>query len=183
MVEDGYTLFQEVDYFFNYLYHDHPQTPSKKMEKMQHLNSYQIKQRLRKYFEQLKKHYPKNKQDWRLERVQTIKKLLPPSRINDLNWEDIKEITKCLHCYSSYPLNRTKFLNPQNNTLENIIKKWDTLLHTGDITSEKIKATTDSLRFFGKSSIQQLIGWYYPDKYPIMNSNSDCGMRFFGYDI
>lgn len=29
MVGDGFTLYEEVDYFFNYLYHDHPDKPSK----------------------------------------------------------------------------------------------------------------------------------------------------------
>ena len=53
----------------------------------------------------------------------------------------------------------------------------------GDIDWAKIKYVNDSLRNFGLSSIYELIGWYYPDKYPLMNNNSDCGMRFFGYTI
>ena len=89
----------------------------------------------------------------------------------------------CLHCLSSYPINRTKFLNPQNNQISDIIECWNELLHNGRITTSKIKKVTNTLNNFGYSSIYELIGWYYPDKYPIMNKNSDCGMKFFGFDL
>lgn len=92
-------------------------------------------------------------------------------------------VVDCLHCYTSYPLNRTRFLNKANNSIKTIIQQWDYLLHTGSITSTKIEKVTQSLRFFGDSAVQEVIGFYFPDKYPLMNSNSDCGMRFFGYNI
>jgi len=40
-----------------------------------------------------------------------------------------------------------------------------------------------NLRFFGKSSIRELIGWFYPEEYPIVNTNSNSGMKFFGYNL
>lgn len=183
MENDGYTLFQEVDYFFNYLYHDHPLTPSNKVIQKRALTEKEREKEVRKYFKQLETYYLSNKQSWRLQRTHLIKNKLSPNNIKNINWNDISEVVKCFHCYSSYPLNRTKFLNPANNSIEIIIKKWDYLLHTGDITPDKITDVKGSLRFFGTSAIQELIGWYYPDKYPLMNTNSDCGMRFFGYGI
>ena len=120
---------------------------------------------------------------WRLDRTQIIKTLLAPGKIDQITAKDVKDVVMCLHCLSSYPINRTKFLNPQNNSLADIRDCWKHLLHTGPITRQKIDHVTSTLNNFGISSVQELIGWYYPDKYPLMNSNSDCGMRFFGYNI
>ena len=100
-----------------------------------------------------------------------------------MGWDDVQKVIYCLHCLNSYPINRTKFLNPQNNNIDDIKDCWQQLLHTGKIDSGKIKYVTDKLNNFGLSSIYELIGWYYPEEYPLMNGNSDCGMRFFGYKI
>ena len=88
-----------------------------------------------------------------------------------------------LHCYWSYPINRTQFQNPANNKLSDIRKYWNLLLHTGNITGQQVLTVNANLKNFGFSAIQELIAWYYPDKYPMINGNSNCGMRFFGYDI
>ena len=183
MVQDGYTLFQEIDYFFNYLYHEHPLKPSNKVTQKRVLTVVSKEGELKKYFKQLRAYYIKHKELWRLDRTHTIQNLLSPSNINRINWRDVKMVVDCLHCYTSYPLNRTRFLNKANNSIKTIIQQWDYLLHTGSITSTKIEKVTQSLRFFGDSAVQEVIGFYFPDKYPLMNSNSDCGMRFFGYNI
>lgn len=183
MVSDGYTLLQEVDYFFNYLYHDHPQRPSHDQNDARQLTSKQLKAEIQKYYNSMCKYYPANKQEWRLERSKIVGDILSPRNINNLDWGKAKKVISCLHCLSSYPINRTKFLNPQNNQISDIIECWNELLHNGRITTSKIKKVTNTLSNFGYSSIYELIGWYYPDKYPIMNKNSDCGMKFFGFDL
>ena len=123
------------------------------------------------------KYYPANKQEWRLERSKIVSDILSPQNINSLDWGKAKKVISCLHCLSSYPINRTKFLNPKNNQFSDIIECWNELLHKGRITTSKIKKVTNTL------SNYELIGWYYPDTYPIMNKNSDCGMKFFGFDL
>ena len=58
------------------------------------------------------------------------------------------------------------------------------LLHDDSIPiEERMELCNNKLRWFGKSSIRELVSWYHPDKYPIMNRNSNCGLKFFGYDI
>ena len=183
MVADGYTLLQEVDYLFNYLYHDHPSTPSYGQKVARQLTTKQSESAIKKYFKDMCDWYVKDPQHWRLERTKKIQKFLDPKAINKLTWNDAKEVVFCLHCLSSYPINRTKFLNPQNNSINDIRECWQQLLHSGSIDSSKIKYVTDRLSNFGLSSIYELIGWYYPNKYPLMNNNSHCGMRFFGYTI
>ena len=183
MVADGFTLLQEVDYLFNFLYHDHPRTPSHGQNKPRKLSDIQKEKAIKTYFKEMCDYYTNDPQKWRLDRTRTIQKNLGQKAIKKLGWNEVKEVVLCLHCLSSYPINRTKFLNPQNNKLNDIIDCWYHLLHTGVIDSSKIKYVTDRLNNFGLSSIYELIGWFYPDKYPLMNNNSHCGMRFFGYNV
>lgn len=183
MVADGYTLLQEVDYFFNYLYHDHPKTPSHGLMKPRQLSNIQRENAIRGYYKDMCAYYKKDPQHWRLNRTRTIQKNLNQKAIKKLGWNEVKDVVFCLHCLSSYPINRSKFLNPKNNNLDDIKDCWYQLLHTGIIDSTKIKYVTDRLNNFGLSSIYELIGWFYPEKYPLMNNNSHCGMRFFGYDV
>lgn len=183
MVKDGFTLLQEVDYLFNFLYHEYKGKSSKGQKVTVQRSASQRKKIITTYFKKMCNYYVDNPQLWRLDRARTIRRILSPKKINQLEWKEAKEVIKCLHCLSSYPINRTKFLNPKNNSINTIRDCWNKLLHTGDIDWAKIKYVNDSLRNFGLSSIYELIGWYYPDKYPLMNNNSDCGMRFFGYTI
>lgn len=181
MVADGYTLLQEVDYLFNYLYRDHPKKPSHEQFEERQLDNSQRKKEIRKYFKDMCKQYDEYPQHWRLERTRKIQKILSPKAIQKLGWKEAKEVVGYLHCF--LPINEARFLNPKNNNIDDIKECWIKLLHTGKIDSSKIQYVKDKLLFFGLSSIREIIGWYYPDDYPLMNDVSECGMRFFGYTI
>ena len=76
------------------------------------------------------------------------------------------------------------FLNPENNTLDTIREAWKSLLHDSELPiEERMEACNQKLFRFGKSAIQELISFYEPDEYPVMNRNANSGMRFFGYEI
>lgn len=181
MVNDGFTLYQEVDYFFNYLYHNAPNTPSYayKNNPARPLSLKQKRAEVLKYFKQMP--YDKTSVQDRISRSTFIQKQLSPNNITHLSPQDIKAVLACLHCLRSLPINRAKV--PTNNTPDTIKKAWNDLLHTGDINSAKIEQTKQALHFFGYSCISELIAWYMPDKYPMMNLNSESGMRFFGISI
>ena len=183
MKADGFTLLQEVDYLFNFLYHDHPKTPSHGQNQPRKLSEIQKEKDIKTYFNEMCDHYTKDSQKWRLKRTKIIQKNLDKKVIKKIGWKEVKDVVSCLHCLNSYQINRVKFLNPKNNNLDDIKDCWYQLLHTGDIDSTKIKYVTDRLNNFGLSSIYELIGWFYPDKYPLMNNNSHCGMKFFGYNL
>lgn len=120
--------------------------------------------------------YDKDSEYFRIERSLFIQDKLRPSNISKITMEDVKDILDCFHCLNSYPINRTKI--PNNNKLENIIKAWNSLLNTGSIDSTKIESTKKAIHYFGNSCVSELIAWYMPDKYPMMNLNSESGMRF-----
>lgn len=183
MVNDGYTLLQDVDYMFNFLYHDHLDVPSNGQTLVRYLKSKQQEKAILKAYKETAKRYSECPQKWRLEQTKTIQLLLSPKAIKKLDWDGVKTVANYLHCLNSYAINKAKFTNPNNNDLEEIKRCWSLLLHSGDITSDKINEVIKSLKNFGITCVQELIGWYYPEDRPLMNGNSDCGMRYFGIDI
>lgn len=183
MVNDGFTLLMEVDYMFNFLYHEHPEVPTKGITTVINRTDKKRRSLIRKYYNEMISFYQVDPQLWRIKRTILFSQLLSPSHIDHLTKDELQELCFNFHCMSSYPLNRTRFQNPLNNKLPKIICEWKNLLHTGEITSAKIQDANNNLRFFGPSAIQELIAWVNPETYPMMNANSDSGMRFFGYDV
>lgn len=182
--------YQEIDAFFNYLFHEHPLAPSKKYEKSKYhyrrLNDNDRKKEFRKYVGVFKKWVladPK-RENYRLSRINTIQSLLSLKNVDKLKLNEIEKIITSLHCMNSLILNQKRFLNPSNNKLTTIIPNWRNLIHDNSRPiEERMEECNKNLNFFGKSSIKELVGWYYPNKYPIINTNSNSGMKFFGYDV
>ena len=180
MVDDGFTLYEEVDYFFNFLYHDHPDMPSKEYTKVvRSLTSREVKQEIRRYFKIMS--YESEKEQWRLNRRNRIRELLPFEAGSSPRKQEIKDVLECLHSLCSYPINMTRTLS--NNNPRSIARAWNRLIKASSINSQLIKEVIGKIKYFGMSSACELIAWYYPEKYPMINLNSESGMRFFGYTI
>ena len=180
MVKDGFSIYQEVDYFFNFLYHEDSRPSNEyKNKKARSLDDKAKKREIQKYFRQLP--YHPHSEDWRLERTEYIQKALDSNHISKLTMTEVKGVLSRLHCLCSYPINKTKI--PNNNSISDIRNAWTELLESDDIDGILINKTKDAIRFFGESSICELLAWYYPDNYPMMNLNSESGMRFFGIDV
>ena len=180
MVDDGFTLYEEVDYFFNFLYHNHPDKPSKEYTKeVRSLTSREVKQEIRRYFKIMS--YESEEEQWRLDRRNRIRKILPFKAGDSPREEEIKEVLGCLHCLHSRPLNRTKILS--DNDPRSIARAWNRLIKAPSINSQLLEAVIGEIKYFGMSSACELIAWYYPEEYPMINLNSESGMRFFGFNI
>ena len=177
-------IFQEIDSFFNYLFHEHPDIPSHKYysESFREISDRERKDSIIKYSKSFKNWSQDNSEKYRLENIEIIKRKLSEQNILKLKHSDLVRITKCFHCMNSMPINRAKFLNIENNTIDEIKSNWIYLLHN---RSEDIvtRMTKSKMVGFGKSAIQELISLYYPEKYPVMNSNSNSGLKFFGYNV
>lgn len=180
MVDDGFTLYEEIDYFFNFLYHNHPDKPSKEYTKeVRSLTSREVKQEIRRYFKIMS--YESEEEQWRLDRRNRIRELLPFKAGSSPRKEKIEEVLDCLHCLHSYPINKTKILS--ENDPRSIARAWNRLIEAPSINSQLIEEVIGEIKYFGMSSACELIAWYYPEKYPMINRNSESGMRFFGYTI
>ena len=181
MVREGFSLYEEVDYFFNYLYHYHPDEPSKEYTKeVRSLTSREVKQEIRRYFKLMSMSYAPGSGLWRLDRRDRIREILP-FEIQSPKKEEIKEVLGCLHCLYSYSWNKPKILSENNP--RSIARAWNKLINAPFIDAQLIEEVIGEIKYFGMSSACELIAWYYPEKYPMINSNSESGMRFFGFDI
>ena len=182
MVSDGFTLYEEVDYFFNFLYHDHPDKPSKEYTKeVRSLSRRQVEKEILRYFELMSMSYESEEEQWRLDRRNRISELLPFKAGRSPRKEKIEEVLDCLHCLHSYGWHKPKILD--ENDPRSIASAWNRLIQAPSINSQLIEEVIGEIKHFGMSSACELIAWYYPEKYPMINRNSESGMRFFGYTI
>jgi hypothetical protein len=115
--------------------------------------------------------------------ISRIQELLSEDSIGSLKRAQVKEVVDFINSMNSLPLNKSMFLNPDNNSLDTIREAWKALLHDDGPIEERMEACNQKLFAFGKSAIQELISFYDPDTYPVMNRNANSGMRYFGYDI
>jgi len=181
-------LFLEVDAFLNYLFHEAPYRPSfaywgnvSKSTMDAAGRQQEITTRAPDFARWCTEH-PDEESD-RMDRLLTVQKLLQRDRISELSWLDARSVADRLHAMGARQLNKYKFLNGTNNTIEAIRSAWTDLLFGRDSEDRRIRSCDERLRFFGMSSIQELLGCFYPDQYPLRNSNSDSGLKFLGFDV
>ncbi len=186
MVREGFSLYEEVDYFFNYLYHYHPEKPSKEYTKevrsltpKEEKKEIRLKQEIRHYFKSMP--YAPGSGQWRLKRRKRIRKILPFKADSSPGKEEIEEVLDRLHCLDSYRWNKRNIL--AENKPQSIARAWNRLIQAPSINSQLIEEVIGEIKYFGMSSACELIAWYYPEKYPKINLISESGMRFFGFDI
>jgi len=183
-------LFFEIDSFLNYLYNDSIDRPSREYAKKAYreLNTEQKIQEIRKYASEfrrsvLRRKDGKDSEKYRQESSKIIHEMLKKDNILRIKKSDIEKIASQIHALNSYAINKSKFLNPKNNSVTNIRNAWNDLLHgSGPIWMRMIKCDR-ALKSFSWSCIQELLGYYEPEKYPVRNTNSSAGLKFFGYDV
>ncbi|MEO0010403.1 MAG: hypothetical protein ABIK51_07820, partial [candidate division WOR-3 bacterium] len=182
-------LFFETDAFLNYLYHEAP-TPSKKYAKLRprNLNSEAKRKEIKKYALMFNKWVLNPSEDselderpeHRLRKSSKIKRLLGKKKIKHLNKDDIKEVVYSLESTTRYG-NLTRFL--ENNNIKTIREAWENLLYGSAPLEIRMSQCRQRLRFFGKSSIGELLGYFKPEKYALRTVTSNAGLRFFGYKV
>jgi len=179
----------EIDSFLNYLYHEHSKVPSKKFEARSHrkLSNQKRILELKKYHKEFSNWVSRSKWEsmkFRKDRIKTIQNHLSPNNIKLLDRNKLSKICESIHSMNSLRLNQVMFLNPKNNDLEIIINSFNNLLHNSTAQIEyRMEECNSKLFRFGKSAIQELVSLYFPNKYPVINTNSNCGLKIFGYDL
>lgn len=177
------TLLQEIDVFFNYLYHEHDERPTKNiLEVVSNSNKDKI-QLLKKYHPSFVKYLSKSDHaNKRLADIKFIHNCLNQKSINYILLEDVENVIRCFNCMNSRPSHIHGFI--RENSLEMIKIEWGHLLFDEDTPLvDRMQRCKNNLRHFGKSSIQEFLSLYNPERFPMINTNSNSGMRFFGYNI
>jgi hypothetical protein len=179
-------IYLEIDGLFNYLYHHAPKRPSKKYtseaprsltEKMQ---LKEIEKWAASYKEWNQTIQNNNDIGWRIKNSKNLKRLLSPEKVKTLKKNEIEEILSSLNSLNSYPINRAKIMS--NNTLRNIRRALDNLVNGEEQLAVRMNKC-NSIKYLGTSSMNEIIGFTNPNKYPLINRNSNSGLRFFGYQI
>lgn len=183
-------LYFETDSFLNYLFHHAPGTPTRqyKKEKPRLLSKEERGKEVKKYASIFRKWISEGSDGvenrrWREESSKIIRKLLSKENILEVDRDDIKLVVDQLNCMNSMPLAKSMFLNPKNNEIKKIRIAWRNLLYGDGPLQARMSDCKNTLKYFGRSSIHELLGYFKPDEYPLRNTNSSAGLRFFGYDV
>lgn len=176
-------IYWEIDGLFNFLFHEE-NTPSKDFNKKEPrtLTESEQKKEIQKWAKRYKNWNEKQERDdidWRKNNTKVVQRLLSKKRIENLKSNEVEEILGCLNSMNSYAINKTRVIN--NNSVETIRDAFFQLIYGEGTVASRISACEKSINFFGKSSTNELIGCFYPEKYPLINQNSISGLRFFGY--
>jgi hypothetical protein len=174
-------LFLETDKFLNFLFHDDINTPSKayKNKPPRNLSKSERLQEIRKYRARYREAGLKT--DLHLKTAKLVQRFLAKSRIGQLTSEEIETTAGRLNCFGVNALAKAKFVN--NNDRNTVRKAWFNLIHgSGELKLRMNQCRTD-LFGFGKSAIQETLGYYDPEKYPLRNENTNAGLRFLGYNV
>ena len=179
------SIWHEIDAFLNYMFHEHPDTPSNEYikEPPRSLSKNQIISEIRYYKRQYKNWLTPKEKKWRSQRIINIQRLLSKSSLQKLNRKKIINVANQIHALNSHNLNYYSFIKTSNNATATVKKVWMDLIHGSDPLEERMERCNNALFRFGKSCIQELISFYYPDKYPVINRNPNAGLRFFGFDV
>ena len=183
-------LYFETDSFLNYLFHHAPGTPTLQYKKKnpRWLSKDERKKEVKKYASLFRKWISEGsdgveKTRWREEDSKIIRKLLSKEDILKIDRDNIKQVVDRLNCMKSMALNKSMFLNPKNNKIKKIRTSWRNLLYGGGPLQARMSDCKNTLKYFGRSSIHELLGYFKPYEYPLRNTNSSAGLRFFGYDV
>jgi phosphatidylserine/phosphatidylglycerophosphate/cardiolipin synthase-like enzyme len=176
-------IYLEIDGLFNYLFHEDtaPSNDFYKLAPRVLSEAAQMKE-IQKWSRKYKNWNDRKEQDdieWRRSNVRSVQRLLSKRKIETIQQAEIEEILGCLNSMNSYAINKTRVIN--NNSVQNIREAFSILIYGTGTVASRISTCEKSIKFFGKSSTNELIACFYPDKYPLVNQNSISGLRFFGY--
>jgi hypothetical protein len=179
-------LYFELDGFLSYLFRDHPKRPSRPYTKLpvRQLTSSTRTRELRRFLEEFRCAATANSRDgrWRVDHSRRVRELLSRSNIHKLRRAEIEEVVAGLNCMNDMrPRNR--FLLHPGNTTTVIRSAWTDLLYGPGPIVDRMGFCAERLYGFKRSSIQELIGFFAPDKYPLRNLTVNAGLRFFGFNV
>ena len=174
-------LFMEVDVFLDYLYRigDKPAN-NYKNKNYRKLSDMERSKDIRKYFRKFQGYAEDNMLEWRKEGAKVSHKFLSPNSINQLTKPNLKIVFDHINSLTTFGFHKKNAL--EKNTIQKLRKSLNTLLHSNESLPVRFKKCSD-LKNFKESSMYEMLGLYYPQKYPLINNNSLSGLRLFGYDV
>lgn len=179
-------IYFELDGFLNFLFRDHPNRPTRPYEKKRPrvLSVSERRRELHHYASSfgLWAKQTSNDGSWRPAHSKVVQRLLSKRNIVSIKRPDIRRVVEGLNCMNDNR-QRNRFLQLQNNSTAAIRRSWAELLHGSGPVTDRMTRCANGLFGFKRSSVQELIGFFAPDKYPLRNVTVNAGLRFFGFDV
>lgn len=173
-------LYLETDKFLNFLFHEERDHPAKAYKTKPHrvLADVERKNEIEKYRKQYRRAgFPGGNHSATAKAVQEH---LAQPKFSQLTPDEVKMIAGELNCFGNR-LALSRFL--KGNDLDKIRKNWSHLVHGKDEVKLRMNNCHTALFGFGKAAIQETLGYYDPNQYPLRNENTNAGLRFLGYKV
>jgi len=173
----------EVDGFLDYLYHG-DMSPSKKYETTlpRNLSTTEQLKQIKEWslsFKVWAKDRDNN--EWRLNNSKFIRNKLSPSKIKKLSKDEVRDVLLNTNAGISRRGNCNTVI--KENKLNDVLNSLDILVNAHNLELPERFNRCNEIKGIGPSMMNELLGFCYPEKYPLINKNSNCGLRFFGYQI
>jgi hypothetical protein len=173
-------VYFETDAFLDFLFHsgDRPSQPFKIRPPRNLSDADRIREiaaardRFRKEVEDKAYH---------MGRSRIIRKLLRKTHVMDLSQEEVAKLATNLNCFGRNGLARYNFVS--KNKLRAVRTALRDLIHGEGSPVYRMENCKAALHGFGRSSIQETMGYYFPNDFPLRNQNVNAGLRFFGYPV
>jgi hypothetical protein len=175
-------LYLETDKFLNFLFHEDADLPSREYkETAKHHRGLSDSERIR----EIRKYRARYRRSGlrggdHTVRAKLVQQYLAATKVMRLSESEVRMMAKSLNCFGNR-LARSRFL--KGNDLNTVRKSWCDLIHGSGDVKFRMNNCHAALFGFGKSAIQETLGYYDPDKYPLRNANTNAGLRFLGYNV
>ena len=180
----------ELDGFLNYLYRNAATTPSKQYgkKKPRHLTTAERRAEVRRYAKQFGRDWDNDAigdddASWRSKCANRVRQLLDKNKRSGITRPQFKELLLQTNSMRSYRVNLAKAVNAQNHTLGDIRQMLQHLVDERLPIQRRMADCSGWITGAGKSAIQELVGFRWPDRYPLRNTTANAGLRFFGFDV
>jgi hypothetical protein len=180
-------IYYEVDSFLDYLFAHAPRKPSHpyKYKKGRKLNGEEQDAALKRYTALFKEHVRTKNNQLRNYKAATgiFRNNLSERRFNKLQWGDIKRMLKHTNSGTSQPINIKKATNPNNNDLRLVRKLLYNLVNGEEQLEWRMYECDKNIFGISNAMMNEVLHFYNPNLYPLINLRSCSGLRFFGYQI
>ncbi|HRG77593.1 MAG TPA: AAA family ATPase [Leptospiraceae bacterium] len=117
-----------------------------------------------------------------------FKNFLVKEKIKNYKWEDFQTIGNYLHSFNSMPLAKARALGEMNHTLEHYRISFKELVNIDLPVKERINKIVEKgepryLKYFGLSSISEIICHIEPDKYVFYNRRDRGAVEYLVGEI
>jgi len=176
----------ETDKFLVFLFDEAPGQPSKEYKLKTNCRSLTDRERkgeIKKYREGYRdsKHL---RAVWsHSEKAKIFQDYLAEPKVTQLTKDQVKEIAQRLNCFATNHLALFRFVSKIDRDLEAIRKHWSDLVHSEENIKIRMDNCHSALFGFGRAAIQETLGYFDPDQYPLRNETTNAGLRFLGYSI